>query len=80
MAPDFQERLLDDLLRKRNQHLLEQIQNHLPETEHLIVPWGVAHMPGIAREIQKAGFQLEETREYKVISFHFMRSQSKAAD
>jgi hypothetical protein len=69
-APDFQERLFDDLLRKRNQHLLEQIQSHLPETEHIIVPWGVAHMPGIAKEIQKAGFHLEETARYEVIRFH----------
>ena len=37
-APNFQEQLLNDLLRKRNQHLLEQIQSHLPETEHIIVP------------------------------------------
>ncbi len=69
VAPTFLNELFDDLLRKRNRHLLEQIQNHLPETEHLIVPWGVAHMPGIAKEIQKSGFRLAETREYVVIRF-----------
>ena len=74
MSPDFQEQLFDDLLRKRNQHLLEQIQSHLPETEHLVVPWGVAHMPGIAREIQKFGFRLSESQEYEVIRFHFFRN------
>lgn len=79
MAPDVQEQLLDDLLWKRNRHLLEQIQNHLPETEHLIVPWGVAHMPGIATEIQKAGFHLEETKEYDVIRFHFVGGKSAGA-
>ncbi len=78
-APDFQEQLLDDLLRKRNRHLWEQIQGHLPETEHLIVPWGVAHMPGMAREIQQAGFHLEETKEYEVIRFHFVGGKSASA-
>jgi len=70
-TPDFQEQLLADLLQKRNQHLLEEIQTYLPQSEHLIVPWGVAHMPGIARQIQQSGFKLAETREYEVIRFHF---------
>jgi hypothetical protein len=78
-APNFQEQLLNDLLRKRNQHLLEQIQSHLAETEHIIVPWGVAHMPGIAREIQKSGFRLEETQEYMVIRFRSAGDKSKSA-
>jgi hypothetical protein len=72
-APDLQHYLFDDLLKKRNRHLLEQIQSHLPETEHLVVPWGVAHMPEIAREIQKFGFNLEATKEYEVIRFHGIR-------
>ena len=79
MAPEFLEQLMDDLLWKRNRHLWEQIQGHLPETEHLIVPWGVAHMPGMAREIQQAGFHLEETKEYEVIRFHFVGGKSASA-
>jgi hypothetical protein len=70
-SPVFLEQLLDDLLRKRNAHLLAQIQTHLSETEHIIVPWGVAHMPGLANEIQRAGFHLQETKDYEVIRFHF---------
>ena len=50
-----------------------------PETEHIIVPWGVAHMPGIAKEIQKAGFRLEETKEYVVIRFRSAGDKSKSA-
>ena len=82
--PHFDERLWDDLLRKRNQHLLGELQSRLSDSETLIVPWGVAHMPGIAEGIQAAGFRLAETREYMVIRFHFPgnRSQSvrKATD
>jgi hypothetical protein len=67
--PHYEEELLDDLLRKRNRHLLEELQTRLSQTEHIIVPWGVAHMPEIAAEIQKAGFHLVETREYVAIRF-----------
>jgi hypothetical protein len=78
-SPVLEERLLDDLLNKRNQHLWEEIQSHLPQSEHIIVPWGVAHMPWIAMEIQKAGFHLEETQEYTVIRFHGKGDQAKSA-
>jgi hypothetical protein len=71
-SPDekLQDELIDDILTKRNQHLLEEIETNLTESDHIIVPWGVAHMPGTAREIQKLGFRLEETHEYSLISFH----------
>ena len=67
--PDFEERLFDDLLTKRNEHLLGEIKSHLPAADSIMVPWGAAHMPGLAREIEKAGFHLSETQEYEVIRF-----------
>ena len=69
------DQLTGDLLRRRNQHLLDEIQARLPETEYLVVPWGVAHMPGIATELQKSGFRLVESREYTLIRFHFLGKQ-----
>ncbi len=68
-SPDFANELFNDLLIKRNDHLLEEIQDHLPQTEYIVVPWGVAHMPGIAREIQKLGFHLQATRQFTAIRF-----------
>ena len=68
-SPGFEDQLLEDLLRKRNRHLLEVIHSRLSQTDHIIVPWGVAHMPEIAKEIQKSGFRLEETSEYMNIRF-----------
>jgi hypothetical protein len=67
--PQYEEKLWDDLLRKRNRHLLAEIRTRLPDSQILIVPWGAAHMPELAREIQKSGFRLGETREYTVIRF-----------
>jgi hypothetical protein len=75
--PDFQKQVFGDLLGKRNRHLWEEIQARLPQSENIIVPWGVAHMPEIAAEIQKAGFRLNESREYEVIRFHVFRKQSR---
>jgi len=75
--PDFQKQVFGDLLGKRNRHLWEEIQARLPQSENIIVPWGVAHMPEIAAEIQKAGFRLDESREYEVIRFHVFRKQSR---
>jgi hypothetical protein len=67
--PGFEKRLFDDLLTKRNEHLLGEIRANLKTSDNIMVPWGVAHMPGLAREIQKAGFHLSETKDYVVIPF-----------
>lgn len=67
--PRFEQQLMDDLLRKRNRHLLEELHARLSQSENIIVPWGVAHMPEIAEEIQKAGFRLVESLEYKLVRF-----------
>jgi len=67
--PDFEKQLFDDILIKRNEHLLREIQSHLTQSDSLMVPWGVAHMPGIARELQKSGFHLAESHDYVVIRF-----------
>lgn len=72
--PGFEKPLMDDLLRKRNDHLLAELQKRLPRKDAFVVPWGVAHMPGIAAEIQRSGFRLQETRDYALIRFRFFGS------
>jgi hypothetical protein len=67
--PGFEKQLFDDLLVKRNDHLLGEIRTNLQTSDNIMVPWGVAHMPGLAREIQKYGFHLSETRNVVVIPF-----------
>jgi len=78
--PHFEEQLFDDLLRKRNRYLMGEIQTRLLQSENLIVPWGAAHMPEIAQEIQKAGFRVEETQEYVAIRFRATGNKSKVAE
>ncbi|HZI30884.1 MAG TPA: hypothetical protein VFF11_01015 [Candidatus Binatia bacterium] len=69
-SPKMEEELINDLLRNRNRHLMEEIKSHLSKTDHVMVPWGVAHMPGIAKEIQELGFRLVDSEDYMVIRFH----------
>ncbi|MFN7138116.1 MAG: hypothetical protein ACK4UN_02130, partial [Limisphaerales bacterium] len=65
----FEEQFWEDILRNRNQHLLMKIEEWLPKADHLVVPWGAAHMPEIEREIAKAGFRLQETERMVAVRF-----------
>jgi hypothetical protein len=67
--PGFEAELMGDLLEKRNRRVLKEIEAQLPQAEHLIVPWGAAHMPEIARGIQGLGFRMAESHERVVIRF-----------
>ena len=79
-APDFEQQLFDDLLRKRNRHLVAELRSRLSQSEKFVVPWGAAHMPEIAREIQKLGFRLDETRNFTVIRFRSAGKERNVAD
>jgi hypothetical protein len=67
--PGLEKQLMDDILTKRNHHLLGVIRERLPTSEQIIVPWGAAHMPELAREIQKLGFRPVDTREFLAFRF-----------
>lgn len=69
MPPDLQQQLFDDILTKRNHHLLGVLQQSLPSAKQIIVPWGAAHMPEIAREIIKLGFRQVSSQEFQAIRF-----------
>lgn len=68
-APDILQQLLNDLLINRNRHLLTVLDEQLPQSDHIIIPWGAAHMPGIAQGVLKAGFTLQDTEDLVAIRF-----------
>jgi hypothetical protein len=78
-SPYLQEQLFADLLRKRNRHLLNEIEARLAQADNIIVPWGAAHMPEIGKEIQKLGFRVVETEEYMAIRFRASRREGEGA-
>jgi len=67
--PGLEKELMDDILTKRNHHLLGVLQARLATSDHLVVPWGAAHMPEIGREVLKLGFRLTETQDFLAIRF-----------
>jgi len=72
----FEEQLWDDLLTKRNEHVVREMNSRLATSDYIVIPWGAAHMAGIAREIQKLGFRLHETEEFLAIRFRFLDSKN----
>jgi hypothetical protein len=68
-APALTDQLWADLLTLRNTHLAEEISAELRRSDLVIVPWGAAHMPGLAREIENMGFRLVRTKEVQAIRF-----------
>lgn len=65
----MEQTLFDDILNKRNQHLLGEIHTNLTKGNDLVIPWGAAHMPGIAAGIEKEGFHLVEKQNFMVVRF-----------
>jgi len=67
--PGFETNIFADLLDKRNRHVVEEVDARLQGTDEIIVPWGAAHMAGIARQLLQRGFRVAETREYVAVAF-----------
>lgn len=67
--PRLTKQLWEDLLIRRNEHLLKEIQAELLQSETIVVPWGAAHMRGIAEGIQESGFQPANAQEYVVLHY-----------
>ena len=76
----MEQQLFDDLLVKRNRHVLSELQARLPESVNFVIPWGAAHMAGLAREIEKSGFHLAGTRDYLAIRFGGKKDGGASAD
>ena len=66
------ERLWHDLLTLRNEHLLAKVKEALPETSAVMVPWGAAHMPGLAESIEREGFKVTDRQKYRIVNFRAM--------
>ncbi len=69
VTPAMENEVLYDLLAKRNQHLLQVLRDRLSQADIIIIPWGAAHIPGIAEQIQKDGFHQDNAREYIVMKW-----------
>ena len=41
----------------------------LARAETVTVPWGAAHMPGLAKGLEERGFRLVQQQEFEVVRF-----------
>jgi hypothetical protein len=57
-GPDAWRDFLDDVLEKRNAHVLERIDEALERRPRVVVPWGALHLPGIEAGLYERGFEL----------------------
>jgi hypothetical protein len=62
-ADDTMRRLWDELIERRNQRVLEEIRVAAGDFDHVVVPWGAIHLPGIAAALRDEGWvPVGETR------------------
>jgi hypothetical protein len=61
--------LWKDILETRNNKVLEGLKQALPRYEHVAVPWGAAHMPGIERGLLALHARRTETRRVEVFQW-----------
>jgi hypothetical protein len=67
--PETFQKIWEDILIKRNEYLLSEVHKELAKSDHLVIPWGAAHMPGISQGIREDGFKVSRSTEYDVIYF-----------
>jgi len=48
--------VLEDVLTRRNHHLLEALQVALTQYDRVIVPWGALHLPFVQQQVLEMGF------------------------
>ncbi len=60
---------VEELLEARNRRLLARLEEALARYDHVVVPWGAAHMPGIEAGVLAEGFLPGERLAHRVVGF-----------
>lgn len=69
--------VIDDIIRTRNMRVVEGVRTALQTHQHVAIPWGAAHMPGIESEILKMNFQRGATRRVMVFGWKDLKFPSE---
>ncbi len=69
MPADIDTIIMHDLIDKRNAMVLGYLTEALAHYDHIVIPWGALHMPGIEQRIRQLGFELSSEHERKSIDF-----------
>jgi len=67
--PELWASLVEDVLDRRNEHLVAQIDESLGEYERIVVPWGALHLPVIEAAVFDRGFEETSRVRHRLISW-----------
>ena len=65
--------LWKDILETRNNKVLEALRSALPRYEHVAIPWGAAHMPGIERGLVAMDAHKIEAKRVEVFKWKALK-------
>ena len=68
-SEQLEEFLLDGLIGKRNDHLMQVFENSYHDFEEIYIPWGAAHLPDLERRFLSEGFSLISEKKRLGIGF-----------
>jgi hypothetical protein len=68
-TPEVFSGVMDDILHKRNEVVIDALQRSLERYDTIIVPWGGMHMPAIEAAILKQGFVSGDKKERLLFAF-----------
>ena len=68
-SEQLEEFLLDGLIGKRNNHLMQVFENSYHDFEEIYIPWGAAHLPDLERRFLSEGFSLISEKKRLGIGF-----------
>jgi len=60
---------IEDVLHRRNEHLLGVLDEVLPREEVVVIPWGALHLRDVGRAVQADGFTCGEPRLIRMIEW-----------
>jgi hypothetical protein len=66
---NFDKVVMNDLLSKRNRHLISYFPAALKKYDNLVIPWGALHMKELEQAVLERGFEQTASREHLSIDF-----------
>jgi hypothetical protein len=61
--------VFDDILAKRNRHLIAEFDARSGSYNVVVIPWGAEHMPFVEAQLRKRGFRIQSQQERRVAGY-----------
>jgi hypothetical protein len=68
------ERILHDLVERRNAHLIRELEAMLAEHASIVVPWGALHLPAVEQALLAWGFERTAERRHRLVRYATLAS------